>query len=102
MKRPTQRPHPGVAPPSREAVLSSPERSELLRQGAKAAARGEDKDSNPLSQPRNRPPATGESAAHWLQRSDAWTLGHETQSRIRNHGLLAWAPVVMPGGPPTA
>ena len=64
-----------------EARLCGAERSELLRQGAKAAARGEAADTNPLSLPRNQPPATGESAARWLQRSQAWELGHEAQSR---------------------
>ena len=75
------------APPPHEAALSSAERSELQRQGAKAAARGEDKDANPLSQPRNQPPATGESAGRWLQRSDAWKQGHETQSGTRQRSL---------------
>lgn len=79
-------------PPTREASLSSAERSELQRQGAKAAARGEDKDANPLSQPRNRPPATGESADHWLQRSDAWKQGHETQSGLRQRAPRNAAP----------
>ena len=64
-----------------EPRLCSAERSELLRQGAKAAARGEAANTNPLSLPRNQPPATGESAARWLQRSQAWELGHEAQSR---------------------
>lgn len=65
-------------------ALCSAERAELLRQGAKAAARGEPPDSNPLNHPRNRPPATGESNARWLQRSAAWRQGHDVQSRSRS------------------
>ncbi|MFG6414418.1 CrpP-related protein [Roseateles sp. DC23W] len=63
--------------------LSEAERSELRRQGAKAAARGEAHDANPLSQSRNQPHATGESAQLWRQRSEAWKQGHEAQSRSR-------------------
>lgn len=73
---------PALHPPQ-DAALCGAERSELLRQGAKAAARGEDKSTNPLRHPRNRPLATGESAARWLQRSRAWEHGHEAQSRHR-------------------
>jgi hypothetical protein len=76
-RRPKQFAEPASAP---EPPLSSPERAELQRQGAKAAARGEPSDTNPLSQPRNQPSATGESADKWLQRSDAWEKGHEAQS----------------------
>jgi hypothetical protein len=83
MNRPNNPRHASEPLPPPEAALSSAERSELQRQGAKAAARGEANDANPLSQPRNQPPATGESADRWLQRSDAWERGHETQSRNR-------------------
>lgn len=74
--------------------LCGAERSELLRQGAKAAARGELEDCNPLDQPRNRPPATGESTTRWRQRSDAWRQGHELQSRMRRRPLRP----AVPGG----
>ncbi|MBW8831912.1 MAG: hypothetical protein JF606_21335 [Burkholderiales bacterium] len=67
-------------PSAPERPLSSAEQAELQRQGAKAAARGEPSHTNPLSQPRNRPAATGESTDKWLQRSDAWERGHEVQS----------------------
>ncbi|MEF7615896.1 CrpP-related protein [Aquincola sp. MAHUQ-54] len=73
----------GERSPSPEPSLSNAERSELERQGAKAAARGEPHDANPLSQPRNKPPATGESAERWSQRSEAWEHGHVVQSGAR-------------------
>lgn len=65
------------------APLSTAERSELHRQGAKSAARGESPAANPLREPRNRPPATGESSDMWSQRSDAWEEGHKAQSASR-------------------
>ena len=71
---------PKKATPAPESQMSSAERAELWRQGAKAAARGESADTNPLSEPRNRPPATGESDDKWLQRSDAWEQGHDAQT----------------------
>lgn len=70
-----------ASPP--EPLLSTAERAELQRQGAKAAARGEPSDTNPLSQAHNKPPATGESTDKWLQRSDAWDQGHEAQSSVQ-------------------
>ena len=78
--RPRRPAEPASAP---EPVLTSAERAELQRQGAKAAARGEPSDTNPLSQPRNHPSATGESTDKWLQRSDAWEQGHEAQSSVQ-------------------
>lgn len=79
--RRTRRPkHLAEPAPAPEPTLSSSERAELQRQGAKAAARGEASDTNPLSEPLNQPSATGESADKWLQRSDAWDKGHEAQS----------------------
>lgn len=77
----------GRRPAVHEPPLAGAERSELLRQGAKAAARGEPNDTNPLSLSRNQPPATGESAGRWLQRSDAWAQGHEAQSLARRRGV---------------
>lgn len=95
MNRPLKPPHPGQPPPKPEPRLDSAERSELQRQGAKAAARGESPDANPLSQPRNQPPATGESDARWLQRSDAWEQGHEAQSVAKRNA----EPFASPGDP---
>lgn len=74
---------PRPAEPPSEPHLSSAERSELQRQGAKAAARGERAGTNPLTLPHNKPPATGESADKWSLRSDAWEQGHEAQSVAR-------------------
>ena len=72
--------------------LSSAERAELQRQGAKSAARGELPDRNPLHERRNQPPATGESAESWSQRSDAWDQGHEAQSATRREADPAAPP----------
>lgn len=81
MNYPCRPPRAGPSPRVPALPLSDAERSELRRQGAKAAARGETRDANPLSQPRNQPLATGESAQLWRQRSEAWKQGHEAQSR---------------------
>jgi hypothetical protein len=72
-------------PPALNALplLSFAERAEIQRQGAKAAARGEPADANPLSQSRNKPSATGESTDRWLQRSAAWQQGHAAQTAAR-------------------
>ena len=76
--------HPVHIPPAPDVLLlSGAERAEIQRQGAKSAARGEPADANPLRQPRNKPHATGESAAKWLQRSTAWEQGHAAQSATR-------------------
>jgi hypothetical protein len=85
MNRTDYTPQTAQTPPAPEPRLSNAERAELQRQGAKAAARGEATDTNPLSQPRNKPPATGESADKWSQRSDAWEQGHEAQSEARRN-----------------
>lgn len=55
------------------------ERAELQRQGAKAAARGEAQESNPMLDSINRPDATGESEQVWSDRRDAWERGHTSQ-----------------------
>jgi len=81
--------NPPPKPPSHDdgsvedASLSDAERSELQRQGAKSAARGETAAANPMSQSRNKPPATGESSDTWSKRSDAWEQGHRAQSVTR-------------------
>lgn len=72
---------PAGPQPSPEAgPLPQPERAELQRQGAKAAARGENAASNPLHEPQNLPEATGESADTWHLRQEAWRQGHDVQS----------------------
>ena len=85
MRRTLRPQHPAEPASASERFLSDAERAELQRQGAKAAARGETSDTNPLSQPRNRPSATGESADTWLQRSDAWKQGHAAQSSAQEN-----------------
>lgn len=74
----------------------SAEHAELQRQGAKAAARGEAPESNPMFNSINLPSATGESTQVWSERRDAWERGHDSQpsgstlpSRLRG-GLPAY------------
>lgn len=80
MKRPRADAIPPDSPPA-DASLPATERAELQRQGAKAAARGDDPTSNPMNAESNAPAATGESAAVWRQRQAAWQGGHEAQSK---------------------
>jgi hypothetical protein len=61
-------------------ALPTPERAELHRQGAKAAARGEAASSNPMDNTSNMPGSTGEAVGTWQQRHDAWQKGHDTQT----------------------
>lgn len=68
--------------PQAQAPLAPPEHAELVRQGAKAAARGDTACSNPMSSTQNGPDATGESQERWAQRSDAWLAGHDLQSAM--------------------
>lgn len=71
------------APPGE--ALSAPvsaEHAELQRQGAKAAARGEEQASNPMLDTINQPGATGESEQVWLDRRDAWDRGHDSQQQL--------------------
>lgn len=55
------------------------ERAELERQGAKAAARGDDLLANPLVQRVNQPGLTGECPERWARRRDAWQVGYDWQ-----------------------
>jgi hypothetical protein len=55
------------------------EHAELKRQGAKAAARGDSLQSNPMFDSINQPDATGESERVWSGRRDAWKQGHAAQ-----------------------
>lgn len=72
-----------VGTPAPSAAPSSPplssEHAELRRQGAKAAARGDAPQSNPMLETINRPTATGESQQVWTGRRDAWQLGHSAR-----------------------
>jgi hypothetical protein len=60
------------------------ERDELRRQGAKAAARGEAVQCNPMLAQSNRPAVTGEPLPLWSARSAAWQSGFEAQSDVRD------------------
>ena len=59
------------------------ERSELQRQGAKAAARGESSEANPIQNACNQPDATGESQQTWLNRCAAWAEGFDKETDVR-------------------
>lgn len=70
-----------VRPAAGETALAAPERAELQRQGAKAAARGDHPSSNPMNEQSNGPVATGESTQVWRERQAAWQGGHAAQSK---------------------
>lgn len=65
------------APP--RAAAGEGERAELERQGAKAGARGESREANPMLDSINQPHATGESDRVWAGRRDAWERGRVAQ-----------------------
>ena len=77
----TPPPAPAAAP--RDPSLAEPERAELHRQGAKAAARGESAATNPIGRNENAPLETGESVPTWQARSDAWQQGHDSQRKAQ-------------------
>lgn len=60
------------------------ERDELRRQGAKAAARGEAAQCNPMLAGSNRPADTGEPLPLWSARCAAWQSGFDAQSGVRD------------------
>jgi len=66
--------------------VSTAERDELRRQGAKAAARGEHSISNPMGEHSNMPGSTGESVDTWQLRKQAWQRGHDAQSKAIGAG----------------
>mgnify|MGYP001478434928 CR=1 FL=1 len=72
-----------VSLPSADATQQPPpfvaELAELRRQGAKAAVRGETRQSNPMFDSINQPDATGESKHVWSRRREAWEHGHGSQ-----------------------
>jgi hypothetical protein len=61
-------------------VMQQGEKDELHRQGAKAAARGEGVQTNPLLSDRNGPAVTGEAPGEWRLRALAWEAGFESQA----------------------
>lgn len=76
---------PGAEPASGPCApdsASEGERAELHRQGAKAAARGEPPESNPMLDSINRPQSTGESHVVWGRRRDAWEQGRVAQESV--------------------
>ncbi|WP_310734488.1 trypsin-like serine peptidase [Piscinibacter defluvii] len=88
--------HEAAAPPAEAApdpsLLAAPraaagsrdsESAELQRQGAKAAARGEPREANPMLDAINQPPSTGESQAMWASRRDAWEQGRVAQESFK-------------------
>ena len=77
MSFPPPDPRPEDDPPAAPA-----EHAELQRQGAKAAARGEAADANPMLEAINQPAATGETDQVWSGRRDAWRHGHEAQQGL--------------------
>lgn len=85
---------PPAAPEATQAAAPGPtvsaEHAELQRQGAKAAARGDALESNPMLDSINQPEATGESEREWSDRRDAWERGHDSQQ----------PPRVLPTRPP--
>jgi hypothetical protein len=62
-----------------EPVGHDAEHAERRRQGAKAAARGEGRQANPMLDSVNQPDRTGESRQVWSHRRDAWDSGHGAQ-----------------------
>ena len=75
-RQPGAEPAPG---PCSHDTTSDGERAELQRQGAKAAARGEPQEANPMLDSINQPHSTGESHAVWGSRRDAWEQGRVAQ-----------------------
>lgn len=82
MKTPVKKRPPPPASIPRGAPLPPQEQTELHRQGAKAAVRGDEATTNPMDQARNAPASTGESPQTWSQRRDAWQAGYEAQTKI--------------------
>lgn len=81
------------APPAPAAA--NVEHAELKRQGAKAAARGDALESNPMFDAINQPDTTGENGQVWCGRRDAWEQGHTSQQS-------ATASPARPAGDPRA
>lgn len=69
---------------AREDSMDPAEAAELRRQGAKAAARGDTEECNPMLTRSNRPAATGEDPQTWAVRSGAWQSGFEAQAVARD------------------
>ncbi len=74
------------------------EQAELHRQGAKAAARGDARATNPMFDPVNQPSVTGESKAVWTGRRDAWDRGHTSQLSLAGKPLRSVKTAAPPLG----
>jgi len=88
-------PNPGMPPdqarppahPQGFGAVNAAERAELHRQGAKAAARGDEARDNPLRRSVNRPRLTGEEPSTWLLRLQAWARGfHGSEASTASAG----------------
>ncbi|MDY0747317.1 CrpP-related protein [Paucibacter sp. R3-3] len=86
VKRSSNGTRPPKPRPADQMGVSTAERDELRRQGAKAAARGEHSISNPMGEHSNMPGSTGESVDTWQLRKRAWQRGHDAQSRAIDAG----------------
>jgi hypothetical protein len=75
------------------------EHAELHRQGAKAAARGDARATNPMFDAVNQPDATGESNTVWTGRRDAWDRGHTSQLAPAGEPLRGVKSTAPPLGP---
>jgi S1-C subfamily serine protease len=75
------------------------EHAELQRQGAKAAARGDIRATNPMLDTVNQPEATGESNEVWTVRRDAWDRGHTSQVTLADQPLRSMTSAAPPSGP---
>lgn len=86
-------PHPPVPVELAVPAQVNAEHAELQRQGAKAAVRGESRESNPMLDSINQPDSTGESEQVWSGRRDAWQGGHNSQRPSLGPPILAAADV---------
>lgn len=75
------------------------EHAELHRQGAKAAARGDARTTNPMLDAVNQPYATGESTNVWTERRDSWDHGHTSQLSPASEPLRSVRTITQPLGP---
>ncbi len=80
-------------------VAGPGEHAELRRQGAKAAARGDARTTNPMLKAVNQPDATGESNTMWTERRDAWDRGHTSQLAPAGEPVRSVKTAAPPPGP---
>lgn len=85
--------------PTKPPAIGPGEHAELHRQGAKAAARGEARATNPMFEEVNQPYATGESNNVWTERRDSWDRGHTSQIAPASEPLKSVKIAIPPIGP---